>query len=190
MVADMGPEAERHHHHQSGHRWVDMVLAVSAVVISVVSLFLAVQHGRVMERMLEVSTWPYVVVDSSNINPDDGSSHVVLSISNKGVGPAKIESLEVFYDGVAQPEIGSLLKAILRPSDPNRHLESVNSTVVDMVLPARERINFVDLNPKSYSPDEYSLIVEALKKMHFRTCYCSVFDECSVFDGRVSRRPV
>jgi hypothetical protein len=40
----MGPEGEHHHHHHTGNRWLDIVIAVSAVIISLISLFLAIQH--------------------------------------------------------------------------------------------------------------------------------------------------
>jgi hypothetical protein len=42
VVADMGPEVEHHDHHHTGRWWLDVVLAVSAVVISLISLFLAI----------------------------------------------------------------------------------------------------------------------------------------------------
>lgn len=188
MVADMGPETEHRHHRHTGHRWLDVLLGICAVVISLVSLFLAIQHGRVMERMLEASTWPSVMVGNSNAAAD-GSHHVTLYIVNKGVGPARIESVEVFYNGVAQTDSQSLLRAILKPSDPNRQLSRIISDVTGTVVSAGERINFLDVIPKDYGADEYSLINDAWAKLDFRTCYCSVFEECWIFDERISRRP-
>src|ERR1700761_5577633 len=95
-AVDGGPELEHHHHRHTGHSWLDITLGVSAIVISVISLFLAVQHGRAMERMVEAATWPYVIVDFSTANLD-GTPHVALRISNKGVGPSRVVSLEVSY---------------------------------------------------------------------------------------------
>jgi hypothetical protein len=190
MVAEMGPESEHHHHHHhTGHRWLDIVLAVSAFVISLISLFLAIQHGRVMERMVEASTWPYVMVGISTAN-SDGTPHVSLWITNKGVGPARIDSLEVFYGGVAQTDPQSLLKAILKPSDPKRHLPLLQSSVVNSVLSAKETISFVDLVAKDFDPSEYSRVASEVEKLKFRACYCSVFDECTVIDDtRGALRP-
>lgn len=190
MVVEMGPESEHSHHRHTGHRLLDVVLGVSAIVISLVSLFLAIQHGRVMERMVEASTWPYVIVDVSTYNMD-GTPHVRLQILNKGVGPARIDSLEVFYNGEAQSTSRSLLNAILRASDANRRPFILTSDVTNMVLSAREEIDFVDLNAKNYEVDEYSRIAEAVEKeLEFRVCYCSVFEQCSVLDTRVAPRPV
>lgn len=111
MAAEMGPapETEHHHHHHTGRKWLDVTLGVSAVFISLMSLFLAIQHGRVMEKMVQATTWPYVMVRFSTSNPD-GSPHVRLLVANKGVGPAKVESLEVFYRDTAQPGGEALLQ--------------------------------------------------------------------------------
>ncbi len=189
MVADMGPELEHHHHHHhTGRRWLDMVLAVSAVVISLISLFLAIQHGRVMERMVEASTWPYVSMGTSTANPD-GTHHITVWVVNKGVGPARVDSLEVFYQGVAQPDPQGLLGAIVKPSDPGHKFSVLKSDVIDNVLSAKDTVNIVDLPPNDYDPAEYLRLARAVSDLEFRVCYCSVFEECSVLDSRKSPRP-
>ncbi len=188
MVAEMGPDPEHHHHHPTGHRWLDMVLAVSAVVISLMSLFLAIQHGRVMERMVEASTWPYVSMGTSTANPD-GTRHISVWVVNKGVGPARVDSLEVFYQGVAQPDPNGLLKAIVKPSDPARKFSVLQSDVIDNVLSAKESVNIIDLPPKDYDPAEYVRISRSISELEFRVCYCSVFEECSIMDTRKSPHP-
>ena len=188
VVVDPGSEIEHHPHH-TGHRWFDVVLAVSAVVISLVSLFLALQHGRVMERMVEVSTWPYVSMGFSTHNPD-GSPHVTLWITNKGVGPAKVQSVEVFYQGKALTDSQALLRVALVPAaEPARRFVMLRSDVIDSVLSAREIVNLIDLDPKNYSQDEYARIGDTFDKLTFRTCFCSVFDECSVLDTRKALQP-
>lgn len=189
MAADMGPEVEHAHHRHTGHRWLDVVLGVSAVVISLISLFLAIQHGRVMEKMVEASTWPAVMVGYSAANAD-GSPHITIWATNKGVGPARLDSLEVFHEGVAQSDPQGLLKSILKPSDPNRHFPVVQSDVLDNVFAPKDWLNFVDLPANRYDPEEYSRIRQAVSRLEFRFCYCSVFEECWALDTRKSPRPV
>lgn len=186
-VVDPGSETGHHPHH-TGHRWLDIMLAVSAVVISVMSLFLTLQHGRVMERMVEATTWPYVIAGTSTHNPD-GTPHPTLWIANKGVAPAKIQSIEVFYRGKALADPQALLKTALTPADPARHFRALTSDILDSVLSAREVVNLMDLDGKDYSPDEQAKLGETFDKLTFRICYCSVFDECSVLDTRKALRP-
>lgn len=190
MVPTPAPEVEHHHHHPTGRGWLDITLAVSAVFISLMSLFLAIQHGRVMERMVEASTWAFVTVNFSNADPVTFAPHVRLTVTNKGVGPAKVEDLEVFYQGVAQPGPRALMSAVLKSGGKEVH-GYVKSYVQGVVLSAKEEVNFLDFNVNSYSPEQYTALSEAMSKLDFRACYCSVLDECSVFDSRKGpRQPV
>jgi hypothetical protein len=47
-------------------RTIELVIAVSVVVISVASLFVAVYQGMVMERTLKASVWPLVQIEHGN----------------------------------------------------------------------------------------------------------------------------
>jgi hypothetical protein len=192
MSAEMGPppETEHHHHHHTGHRWLDATLAVSAVFISLISLFLAIQHGRVMEKMVEANTWPFVMVYVSTSNPD-ATPHVSIHVANKGIGPAKVESLEVFDNGVAQLGTQPLLRAMLKPTDLSRHIPALQSDVVDEVMAPRDDFSILDLDARNFTPQETDLLRSEVAKLTFRVCYCSVFDECSVLDTRkIPIRPV
>jgi hypothetical protein len=179
-----GPETEHHQHPHTGHRWLDITLAVSAVFISLISLFLAIQHGRVMERMMEASTWAFVTVDFSNADRVTFGPHTRLTMRNKGVGPAKIESLEVFYDGAVQAGPRALVSAILKRPEPLGTHRFLRSDVDGMVLSAKEEIDFLDFKVGSYAPDESDALAQSGAKLEFRVCYCSVLDECAVVDTR------
>jgi hypothetical protein len=191
MAAEMGPgpETEHHHHHHTGRRWLDVTLGVSAIFISLMSLFLAIQHGRVMEKMVEADTWAFVTVDA-NTAEYDYSPHVRLVVVNKGVGPARVESLEVFCKGVAQSGPHTLVNAMLKPVDPSRHQAILRSDVIGTVLSAKEELNFLDFNVKNFTPEEYATITSEVPKLTFRVCYCSVLGECSVLDTAKAWRPV
>ncbi len=58
------PEVHVHPHH-TGHRWADYVIAGTALLVSVISLWVAVGHGRTMEKLVAVNSWPYVNGDLS-----------------------------------------------------------------------------------------------------------------------------
>ncbi len=185
MTPTPAPEVEHHHHHHTGGGWLDITLAVSAVFISLMSLFLAIQHGRVMERMVEASTWAFVMVSYSNADPTF-ATHTRLTVTNKGVGPAKIEDLEIFYQGVPQPGPHALVNAVLK-NDKAIH-GYLTSYVQGTVLSAKEDVNFLDFDVNRYSPEQYAAITQAVTTLDFRACYCSVLDECAIFDSRKDPR--
>jgi len=90
------------HPHGTGHRWLDLSLAASAMCVSLVSLVVAIHHGRTMERMAEANarlvaanSWPFLGYSTGNVGPD-GRNKIDLKVVNDGVGPAKIESFEIW----------------------------------------------------------------------------------------------
>jgi hypothetical protein len=96
------PEAPHSHPSHTGHRWLDIVLGLSAMFVSVVSLVVAVEHGRTMERMADANTrmvdansWPFVEFDSHNVDAQ-GNADVRLVLTNDGIGPARIETFELW----------------------------------------------------------------------------------------------
>src|SRR5580698_5527213 len=106
-----GPEVEQAHHH-TGRQWLDLVLGVSAVSISFISLFLAIHNGEAMERLVQANSWPSVQVTFSTLN-QDATPHIHFDIANKGVGPARIESLDVTYNGAHLGDGRAVLNAML-----------------------------------------------------------------------------
>ena len=178
------PEIEAHMHHKTGHSIADKILAVLAIFLSCVSVFIAVSHGRTMERLVAANSWPNISYLTGN-EDDSGSRQIVtFALKNTGVGPARIDTFEVFYKGVPVRDYIALLTACCGAPTAN----TSSSRVIDEVLPARDNIEFLSL-PK----DKASQAVwDALNKERFavrvRTCYCSVFDECWVRDS-AQRRP-
>lgn len=181
------PEVEHLHHH-TGRPWWDLALGVSAVCISLVSILLAIHNGHAMERLVQANSWPFVKMTYTNFN-QDGTPHNHLDLTNKGVGPASIESLEVFYDGKAMPGARALLNAMLKRITVSPNPRILDSGVVNNVLSAKEQMTFVDFHGEDYSPEDYAAIRTGLRKVESRTCYCSVFDECWLADTR-NQRPV
>ncbi len=164
-----------------------MILGVSAVLISFISLFLAVHNGRAMERLVEANSWPFVQIIHSTANPD-GTPHIHVDLANKGVGPAKIESLEVLFEGKPMNDARQLLNTMLNRATEPPHPRILTSDLVHGVLAARETIAFVDFSPaQDYSPEDYAAIHNGIEKVTIMSCYCSVFDECWMADTAQTR---
>jgi hypothetical protein len=111
-------------------------------------------------------------------------------VTNKGVGPAQVETLEVFYNGIAQAGTSALVNSLLKPTDPTKHQIILKSDVVGNVFTAKEELDFLDFNVKNFTPEEYAVLTREVSKLTFRVCYCSVLEECSVLDTAKSSRPV
>jgi hypothetical protein len=191
----MTPEPEVHHHpHKTGHRWVDFAVPLSAVVVSVISLAVAVHHGNTMKemaqanaRLVQANSWPLLQFATGNAS-DAGQPEITLNIENAGVGPAKLISLEIFHDGQRIRTPHDVMK-LMDPSGATRpqfHL-SVNPP---MVLRAGETTLILGMNREGQEA-VWDKLNTLRFELSFRACYCSVFDECWVSDlTTVSPKPV
>lgn len=185
------PEAHHAHPGHSGHRWLDIVLAVSAMFVSVISLFVAVEHGRTMERMAEANTrmveansWPFVEYDSHNVD-EQGNAKIRLVLTNQGIGPARIETLELWWNGKPLSSPWALLEGCCETTKPEGILSVGNSA--PNILRAGDHEDFFAWSPSPGKLDFFEKLNVERAKITARICYCSVFDECWVSSGLAIR---
>jgi len=182
-----GPEVHSHHHGgHSSHRWFDIVASVCAMVVSVASLYLAIHHGHVMQemaeansRMVTATSWPRVSYSTSNVDDRGLPSMVRFSLTNKGIGPARIEGMEVDFDGKPVKSVRDLVQACCSTGRDSPSLAWRLSSVNGEILRPGEEKNFLYIS----KPDDAALwarVNEAQSKVAAKVCYCSVFDECWV----------
>ena len=177
-------ETHAHHHaHKTGHSWVDMVVAFSALFVSVVSLGVAIVHGHTMENMAEANarlvsanSWPFLSFGAATITTG-GVPRVNMHVGNAGVGPAKIETAELIWKGVAYRSDHDFLKACCDVDLPD---DKYDFTILsNQVLRPGEPIEFLGFaqstDPKAFAAVQQAMLSRDLKLV---VCYCSIFDEC------------
>jgi len=176
----MNVDVETHgesHAHKTGHRWVDMVIAFSALFVSVVSLAIAIMHGRTMENMVAANSWPFLAYGAGT-NTINGVLTIHMHVVNTGVGPAKIESAELVWKGVAYRRDQDFLKACCGLVPDSKPISTVNFLPHE-ILRAGERITFLGFQ-ESADPEVFAVIQRAMlsRDLQLHVCYCSIFDEC------------
>lgn len=189
----MGGDQEHHPHH-SGIRWLDVVVTVAIVVISVMSLVVSINHGMTMERlvaenrkMVSATTLPYLEMDFQGVDPVTHRRVAALVLSNDGVGPAIVEWVEIRLRGKPMPDSASLLRACCDVRDEHQTNGFVYSTPSARVLPAREKINVYWFDPMEHAARQTFVKFSAVQRaVTYRGCYCSVLGDCWItnFDGR------
>lgn len=175
------PEQPHHHgHHKTGLNWLDLAIALSAILISLTSLIITIVHSRALERMADANTklvqansWPFV----SYYTGDDKDS-VYAGFVNEGVGPAKIETVELKWKGVAYRNAFDFLAACCGYKyDLHRDDYDIGSV---QVLRAGDHKVLFGLMKSPDNQDARDRLDKARisPDMSLSVCYCSVFDEC------------
>ena len=166
------------HAHGTGIRWVDLIVAVSAIFISVVSLFVSVEHGRTMERMVHeneklvaANTLPLLTFASTQVDPATGKPVMRFVLRNGGVGPAVINWFQVSYQGKSYARVEDLLRACCEAGLKAGATGIVYSNVSNTILPARDSLTFLDLGPQT-SPDLQRALGNARRDLDIHACYC------------------
>lgn len=168
--------------------WAESALAIGAVIIAAASLWVAVDAERTNRELVAAASWPFV--ELTNTNPV-GAQPPVLTflISNDGIGPAKLESFELFWRGRPQRSPWQLLqtccaKAGAAPVDQITGL----STAADqgIVLRAGERVPILALTRNS----DNAALWDALNSrftgnLSVRYCYCSALNDCWLNEARM-----
>jgi hypothetical protein len=185
----MTPEESHSEIPKSGHRWIDICVAACALIVSVTSLFVAIRHGRSMERMAEANarlvqanSWPVLQRYQSDVGPEPGTRVYSLNVVNNGVGPAKVESVEVFWKGRPVKSARELVQLCCNNGEPLTDPAFETSTLMGSVLRAGEVRKILDFPEDELHEGLKGRLRLSRQDVEWRVCYCSVFDECWISD--------
>lgn len=154
------------------------VLAIMALLVSLGAIFISIKQTKILKDQQKImasqqegSVWPYVKIGFS-MKPKDEGSHINLSLTNKGVGPAKVKSFSMKVNDKAIKDNASFFAALndlgLKYNGLSFNLP--NSTVIS----SGEKHEILNISFDS-KIDELAM----LKIFSgFQVCYCSIYDEC------------
>ena len=156
----------------------EMLIAICAVLTSVIALFVAWDQGRVMRAQQHGAVFPVVQIDGFVSTSSDMAS-MGLRLSNSGVGPALIESVRMLKDG--EPVESLLPYAERFPAGYERSWSSLIGRAIapgDKVVPLR-----VDWPHGAVSSDQLNAAAADWGRLDLEICYCSVFKRCWIAHG-------
>lgn len=180
-----GPEVHTPHAPHTGHRWWDFAIGGTALLVSVISLYVAVHHGEIMEKLVAANSWPHVEASSNVLEGQQpGSARFEVGVRNNGVGPARVESLEL-WDGTNPIRNAADLAAGLKNAGDGQAFSARldGASIIGQVLGAREAVKVVAFETTAGARWGTPMIRFA-GRLETRVCYCSVFDECYLADSR------
>ena len=165
----------------------DMIAALSAVVIGVsalgVSLYQSIlMRGQqdIMQAQQHAMVWPYV-----EIGPNYDETGFSLGVTNRGIGPARIQALRVTVDSTPVRFWDDGL-AVLLGGEPEAQPAFGWSSVSGRVLSPGDDVTAFVLSPDNGAEALYA----TLYRVGGEVCYCSVYDQCWTIEFGFANDPV
>jgi hypothetical protein len=177
-------------------RVLELAVALAALVTSVTSIWLSLSQGDDMARLVQAQSWPHLEYESSNTG-NNGAPEIDIMVRNAGVGPAKVESFSISYDGKPVNGWAALIAACCVPPDtPRNELNlpaltdnrMISSKLINRVLRASDSVTLLHLPKTEPNAALWNRLDEARFKLALSVCYCSVFDECWASDLRSTQQ--
>jgi hypothetical protein len=183
------PEVHQPHAPHGGlPRWLELVIAVTALITSVSSIAIALHHGQVMERLVQANSIPYMQAGFSDATLE-GDDVISLDLLNRGVGPAHEKSLRVKVGDRyvrSVPELISASLGVANPAEAQKALHFTWNAVPTRFVPGGQS-QFIFRTART---DENAAVWDrfhaAQPNWSVEFCYCSVFDECWDVRGKWS----
>jgi hypothetical protein len=157
--------------------FVAVSLSVLALAASAYQSMLMRDQTRLMQVESRASVWPSVAIGENDTHTST-EDLFTWRADNNGVGPAKIESVQVSVDDKPYrtwKEIG----AMLVPDHPfHAQQSSINGIVLPASLNRETTIEMVKLT----DPVLARAFHDAQSRFKITICYCSVYDDCWIAD--------
>ena len=190
----MDVEVEHPHvHRHSGHRWIDLIVPVAALFVSLVSILIAYHHGQVMkqlvhqnERLVQANSLPHLSLERTFTRSGDNTTEVRHTIGNSGVGPGEVRSAKLTLDGRPFDDVETLLRHCCAAIQP-----ATSGTLTGRMISPQTSFDYLILRATPENQAEVNRFADLTlrDRIMVEICYCSVFDECWTLRSVSEERP-
>jgi len=182
------PEIHKPHANHGGGlpRWLELLIAVTALITSISSIAIAMHHSHIMERLVQANSFPYMQGGFSDTTPE-GKDILTLELFNRGVGPAHEQSLRVKVGNAYVKSVDGLISASLGPADLVKAKEALNpvhNRVRTRFIPGGHSQDVFRIVKTAENARVWDLLAKEQDRWDIDFCYCSVFQECWQVRGK------
>lgn len=147
----------------------DAVTAIVAVFIGVLALAVSAYTAYLQRQQVRAEVWPNLLVGFHDPNQ-------AISVHNKGVGPAIVDSVRVWVDGKPRRSWAEVLVSLDVPAE-----DFMVSTISRSVISPGERVFAISLgNNEAWQRFRAGMA----ERVQSEICYCSTLGECRVQSDR------
>lgn len=169
-----------------------LVTAVAAVVITLEQTKVMREEAELERRNARISVMPSIWV-GTHIGDSEEGGYFKVVLTNKGLGPAVVESFNVTYKGEPVGNWDELARRVAA------NVESTKSFENDTLTSARSPVSpglmleagGVAEPLRVYGRNEAEglrVLLRGAQDLRIRLCYCSLYGDC--FETQLFRRPL
>lgn len=168
--------------------WLEWLTSVSALVISISSIFIAIHNGHDEDKMVQAQSFPYMEISIDKdraVRPGytalEESGRLSLNLANQGVGPAHQQSLTIKVGDHYASSVHDLIATVVGPKDAP---EAIKSLIISdnirptRFFPANKGLYVFSLARNAENARWWDMIAQSRSRWSVDICYCSVFKEC------------
>jgi hypothetical protein len=142
----------------------DRITALMAVLIGACALAVSLYTAYLQNAQVRAQTWPHIQLWQSNVDRS-------FSISNRGVGPARIADVRLRIDGLEVTGFDQAIKKLQAKPEP---VSSLQSYFARRVLTPNEDVKMIQFETDAH----FNIFMNNRDRIRFEICYCSVLNEC------------
>ena len=159
---------------------LEILIAVCALLMSTLATAASWWQSRVVATQLSSQVWPYVAIATT-----EGPGGLELDMSNDGLGPAVIRSLQLVVDGKPYPTFLAAERALLGPHAPAPR-GSFASIGEGSVIRLGGAVTLFKIQNQAL----VRAILPQAQRIDLRVCYCSILGDCWLRSIRGATEPV
>ncbi len=152
------------------------VLSLVGVFIAVVALYAALAESDAARKQTAAAVWPFVQLTIHD-HLSEGHAEFRVSLTNAGVGPARMRSMRVLLLGEPLRDWHHAMDLV---GETGTHRLG-QSFVSRRVLIPGETINMVETTDRALVEKFLGTLAQPGNSITY--CYCSIFDACWVVDS-------
>ncbi len=150
------------------------LLSLAGVFTGAVALYAALNESQAVREQTAASVWPFVQI-MINDTDDGADAYFSLVLENVGVGPARMQGIEMLVGGRAARDWEGVTARLL-DAETRVGVDFGRSDVARRVIGPGESIT-------AFRTDQRPLALALQQAVYggalsLRYCYCSIFDQC------------
>jgi hypothetical protein len=150
----------------------DRIMSVSAIVAALAAVLVAAYEARINREYQRISVWPRLSQFDSFV-PDQPYTR---SVSNVGMGPAMVRSVEIRVDGNICRTWPKIIEALLKRPIPNTVISSLHNGSV--IVPNKD----IQVLKIPAGADARAFWEASQERLSIRVCYSSLYGESWISD--------